>query len=181
MPNLPTVTIDTSGFASSSTVSLADIIKISGPLDPSIDYIGIQLFNNPNDGVSVSGGYIASGDTGYHEFEYFGYLPTHFSGSDYPYSGGSVTITGSPPDIFELDVFVVYTLPDGTLWQQPLFDAKDLSFAPPGVLFTQNADYVDFNNLTSDQFSSINGNPSSIYSALDGNDTVYLPNVANYR
>jgi hypothetical protein len=47
-------------------------------------------------------------------------------------------------------------------------------------LFTPGDDTVDFNNLTTNQIAAIN-NGASLYDTLAGNDTVTLPDVANYQ
>ena len=49
-----------------------------------------------------------------------------------------------------------------------------------GLLFTYGADTVDFNNLSPEQQTAVENNPTDIYSGLGGDDTVTLPDVANY-
>jgi hypothetical protein len=83
---------------------------------------------------------------------------------------GAAEASGSVPDISTVEFFTSSSFG---------FAINALSLIVPPQLFTTGSDTVDFNHLTAAQKALITSG-ADLLQGLGGNDTVILPNVANY-
>ena len=157
--------------------SLFKYVPGTGPNGKSVIGVRLGLFPTPNETIVGS----PPDSSGLDDFLVAGNISGVTTVGDPSWSTGTITFTGLSGPLY-LSGYLQFIIGKSTEFPSgwAFADPVSYSFSFATALFTTGADGVNFNSLTSDQISAVNGG-ADLYNSLAGNDDVTLPNIAHYQ